>query len=135
MKRFKKIYLEITNGCNLNCDFCIKNSRKTEYISIDNFKGSDIIIYLMELYFNKFGIILGLFFIICFAFSSILGEFYLGENNCIFIFKNKFTKFLYRLLFSFAIIFGVFYSTEQVLKLVDFGIIILGLINIFVISL
>ena len=38
MKRFKKIYLEITNGCNLNCDFCIKNSRKTEYIDIDNFK-------------------------------------------------------------------------------------------------
>jgi len=38
MKRFKKIYFEITNGCNLNCDFCIKNSRKTEYISIDNFK-------------------------------------------------------------------------------------------------
>ena len=38
MKRFKKIYLEITNGCNLNCDFCIKNSRKTEYISISNFK-------------------------------------------------------------------------------------------------
>ena len=38
MKRFKKIYLEITNGCNLNCKFCIKNSRKTEYISINNFK-------------------------------------------------------------------------------------------------
>jgi len=38
MKRFKKVYLEITNGCNLNCDFCIKNSRKTEYISMDNFK-------------------------------------------------------------------------------------------------
>jgi len=37
-KRFKKIYLEVTNGCNLNCDFCIKNSRKKEYISIDNFK-------------------------------------------------------------------------------------------------
>ena len=38
MKRFKKVYLEITNGCNLNCDFCIKNNRKTEYINIDNFK-------------------------------------------------------------------------------------------------
>ena len=38
MKRFKKIYIEITNGCNLNCEFCIKNTRKTEYINIDNFK-------------------------------------------------------------------------------------------------
>jgi len=37
-KRFKKIYLEVTNGCNLNCDFCIKNKRKTKYISINEFK-------------------------------------------------------------------------------------------------
>ena len=37
-KRFKKIYVEITNGCNLKCDFCIKNSRKTKFISIDEFK-------------------------------------------------------------------------------------------------
>ena len=38
MKKLKKIYLEITNGCNLTCDFCIKNDRKTEYITIDDFK-------------------------------------------------------------------------------------------------
>lgn len=37
-KRFKKVYLEITNCCNLNCDFCIKNERITKYISIDEFK-------------------------------------------------------------------------------------------------
>ncbi len=36
--KFKKIYLEITNNCNLNCDFCIKNKRNKEYITIDNFK-------------------------------------------------------------------------------------------------
>lgn len=38
MKKLKKIYLEITNGCNLNCEFCIKNNRKIEYMNIDNFK-------------------------------------------------------------------------------------------------
>lgn len=37
-KRFKKIYLEITNSCNLNCDFCIKNGRTIKYINIDEFK-------------------------------------------------------------------------------------------------
>lgn len=37
-KRFKKVYIEITNSCNLNCKFCIKNDRKIEYINIDNFK-------------------------------------------------------------------------------------------------
>ena len=36
--KLKKIYLEITNGCNLNCDFCIKNSRKVCNITIDNYK-------------------------------------------------------------------------------------------------
>ena len=34
----KKIYLEITNGCNLNCDFCIKNSRKVTSITKDNYR-------------------------------------------------------------------------------------------------
>ena len=33
----KKIYLEITNGCNLNCDFCIKNSRKVTNMTYDNY--------------------------------------------------------------------------------------------------
>lgn len=37
MKKLKKIYIEITNYCNLNCSFCIKNDRKLESISIDKF--------------------------------------------------------------------------------------------------
>ena len=36
-KRFKKVYIEITNGCNLNCNFCIKNNRPTKHINIDEF--------------------------------------------------------------------------------------------------
>lgn len=38
MKKFKKIYIEITNSCNLNCSFCIKNDRKLEFITINKFK-------------------------------------------------------------------------------------------------
>lgn len=34
---YKKIYLEITNNCNLNCDFCIKNKRKKEYMKKSDF--------------------------------------------------------------------------------------------------
>lgn len=35
---FKKIYIEITNNCNLNCSFCIGNKRDKKFISLDNFK-------------------------------------------------------------------------------------------------
>lgn len=54
---FKKIYIEITNNCNLKCDFCIKNSRKSEFISIDKFKIllSKINDYTDYLYFHVLG--------------------------------------------------------------------------------
>lgn len=35
---FKKIYIEITNICNLRCKFCPETKRKQEYISIENFE-------------------------------------------------------------------------------------------------
>ena len=36
--KFKKIYIEITNACNLNCPFCIKNKRKINYMTFDDYK-------------------------------------------------------------------------------------------------
>lgn len=55
--KFKKIYLEITNRCNLSCDFCIKNNRKIKDISIDefNFILSKIKPYTNYLYFHVLG--------------------------------------------------------------------------------
>lgn len=38
MKRFKKVYIEITNVCNLACDFCPTTKRKAEFMSIETFK-------------------------------------------------------------------------------------------------
>lgn len=35
---FKKVYIEITNNCNLACPFCIKNKRKKEYMTFNEFK-------------------------------------------------------------------------------------------------
>lgn len=45
---FKRIYLEITNHCNLSCPFCISNKRN-DYVSIENFK---ILISKIEEYTN-----------------------------------------------------------------------------------
>jgi MoaA/NifB/PqqE/SkfB family radical SAM enzyme len=38
MKRYKKVYLEITNVCNLKCDFCPQTKREAEFMSETTFK-------------------------------------------------------------------------------------------------
>ena len=35
--RFKRVYIEITNMCNLSCCFCIQNSRKGKQMSVEEF--------------------------------------------------------------------------------------------------
>ena len=35
---FKKIYIEITNNCNLKCKFCPETNRKKEFMNIENFE-------------------------------------------------------------------------------------------------
>ena len=35
---FKKIYIEITNICNLKCEFCPETARKKEFMSVENFE-------------------------------------------------------------------------------------------------
>lgn len=54
---FKKVYVEITNNCNLDCTFCIKNKRNKKFITKDEFnillgklKG-----YTKYLYFHVMG--------------------------------------------------------------------------------
>ncbi len=55
--RFKKIYIEITNRCNLKCDFCILNKRKINDITMDQYR---IILdkikgYTKEIYLHVLG--------------------------------------------------------------------------------
>ncbi len=38
MKKFKKIYIEITNRCNLSCSFCPKTRRTPYTMSVDEFE-------------------------------------------------------------------------------------------------
>ena len=55
--RFKKIYIEITNGCNLKCDFCIGNKRPVKFMSFSDFKVilDKVKSYTNYLYFHVLG--------------------------------------------------------------------------------
>ena len=34
---YKKVYVEITNRCNLNCNFCVKNKRVKQLMTVQEF--------------------------------------------------------------------------------------------------
>ena len=36
--KFKKVYIEITNSCNLNCSFCNNNQRDKKFMTIEQFQ-------------------------------------------------------------------------------------------------
>ena len=38
MLKYKKIYIEITNNCNLNCSFCSKVNREKRYMTVEKYK-------------------------------------------------------------------------------------------------
>lgn len=57
MKKFKKVYIEITNVCNLSCSFCPKTKRKLEFLSVDKFKQvmDQVSKYTEHVYFHLMG--------------------------------------------------------------------------------
>ena len=54
---FKKIYIEVTDNCNLDCNFCIGNKRDKKFISIDEFNTilDKVEDYTDYLYFHVMG--------------------------------------------------------------------------------
>nr|MCR5787718.1 radical SAM protein [Bacilli bacterium] len=54
---FKKIYIEISNVCNLNCPFCLNSKRDKKSLTIEEFKTilDKIKPYTKYLYFHVLG--------------------------------------------------------------------------------
>lgn len=99
--------------------------------------GADVIIDILTLKLGNFGKTLALFFLLAFAFSSILGEFYMGESNMLSIVKDRqnIFKIFYRIIFGLITFFGAYYSTESAMKVIDYGLVLLGSINLVAIFL
>ena len=57
MKKFKKVYIEITNVCNLSCSFCPKTKREKKFLNIEEFryKLQEVKPYTKYLYFHLMG--------------------------------------------------------------------------------
>ena len=57
MKKFKKVYIEITNVCNLSCNFCPKTSRKYGFMEEESFEKiiKKIKGYTEHVYFHLMG--------------------------------------------------------------------------------
>ena len=57
MKKFKKVYIEITNVCNLSCNFCPKTSRNLKFMDKESFEHivKNIRPYTEHVYFHLMG--------------------------------------------------------------------------------
>ncbi len=101
-------------------------------ISCDSQVG--LIINVFTIIFGKFGIVLAAFFMITFALATVCSEYYLGESNLLFFSKrNKIFHIIYKFLFLLGIFLGVFLNNNSIWNIIDMGMVLLGVINIYAI--
>ena len=107
-------------------------------IDLNLYNGNELAIMVFEMIFPKKGIILGSIILFTFSLATIISSFYSGETNMLFnsiFYKNKsnILKICYKMLFIIGIFLGIFMENSSIWNLIDYGLVILGIINIVVI--
>ncbi len=105
-------------------------------MNYNEYSSSDMAIEVFNVVFKGgFGKYIGSFFLFTFSLATIIGSYYSGETNILFFGnkKSKISKNIYRIIFSLCLFIGVFFKENDLWNLVDYGIVILGLINVCVI--
>ena len=106
-------------------------------IDFSQFEGADLVIEVFKSRFGMFGSLIGSVFLFIFAFSSLLGQYYLGESNALLF--TKFTRlngkkiiFIYQAIFVIGLLIGIYFNMQIIIGLVDIGLLLLGGTNMFV---
>lgn len=107
-------------------------------LTSDTLSSAYAIIDLFQSYFASSGILMGYLFIIVFALSSVIGQYYLGESNILFLttvtkLSPNTLRLVYKIIYSLGIIIGIVVSFNSSLELLDIGMIVLGILNLLVI--
>ena len=109
-------------------------------IDFNLFEGADLVIEIFKSNFGIFGCLMGSIFLFIFAFSSLLGQYYLGESNALLFtkfckIKGKNIIFIYQIIFIIGLIIGIYFNMQIIIGLVDIGLLLLGGTNIIVLCL
>ena len=101
------------------------------------YDGASLLTAIFTKNLGVFGLIIGVIFLFVFAFSSLIGQYYLGESNALLFTKIlKITPntviFIYRIIYIIGLVLGVILNINEAVNLVDIGLLILGFTNMIV---
>lgn len=107
-------------------------------INLDDFNSEQLSITIFENILPNYGDVVGNIILFTFSLATIISGYYAGESNMLFNCINKNNKvekykFIYRLLFIIGLFIGVFFENNKIWDLVDYGLVLLGSVNIIVI--
>lgn len=107
-------------------------------IELNMFEGCSLAVYIFEVIFSDFGLHLGSFLLFTFAIATWISSYYVGETNMLYLANNvkinkSVIKRFYKILFLITTIVGVLANGKTVWDFIDYGMVILGSINLYAI--